>query len=348
MALYRQIATVTKDVQTHTVVEDHPQKGQGALVSVIIPTYNRVKLLPRALDSVFTQTYRPIELIVVDDGSTDNTKDVVLAFKKVTAHDDQFYFVYIPQKNSGSQSARNRGLQEARGNYIRFIDSDDELFPDATRSQVETMKNSRAVVSYGDWEEKSDAQVAHLNRQGVFSARDILDPIGDLLGDKWCPNFCYLINKEVVVNVGGWDGSYKALQDRDFIQRIAYTGNEFVHVNCNIGCYHQHSGDRVSRRDKLVWLSYMKKTIYDGIAWIDQHSAWTEVRRRKIARSLFQHARRYHQIEKSEFHEIISTIKKIHPAFRPPGILYPLVAKIVGYDGAETIRNHAKKLLRRN
>ena len=88
-------------------------------VSVIIPTYNRKNLLKRALHSVSNQTFIPREIIVVDDGSSDGTKDWVLArFPDVR---------YIYQDNSGVSSARNSGIKEAIGSWIAFLDSDEEL-----------------------------------------------------------------------------------------------------------------------------------------------------------------------------------------------------------------------------
>lgn len=86
--------------------------------SVIIPTYNRSHMLPTVIESVLTQTFHNWELIIVDDGSTDNTKDVVNAIQ-----DERIYYIY--QKNAERSAARNNGIMHARGQYICFLDSDD-------------------------------------------------------------------------------------------------------------------------------------------------------------------------------------------------------------------------------
>lgn len=86
-------------------------------ISVIIPTYNRARYLPEAVGSVLAQTRPPCEIIIVDDGSTDNTGELAKGFPKVVR--------YIRQQNSGPAAARNRGLREANGDWIAFLDSDD-------------------------------------------------------------------------------------------------------------------------------------------------------------------------------------------------------------------------------
>ena len=102
---------------------------EPGLVSVIIPTYNRAHFLVEAMDSVWNQTYRPIELIVVDDGSTDNTSDVVQDWVRKCEADDQFHLRTFHQENKGAPAARNLGLIESHGEYIQFLDSDDYLHP---------------------------------------------------------------------------------------------------------------------------------------------------------------------------------------------------------------------------
>src|SRR5437016_4074648 len=90
--------------------------SETPLVSVIIPTYNSAHFLAEALDSCLKQTYSPLEIIVVDDGSTDNTHELMSNYPQVQ---------YIRQANAGPSRARNRGLQQSTGNFIQFLDADD-------------------------------------------------------------------------------------------------------------------------------------------------------------------------------------------------------------------------------
>ncbi|MGQ9506353.1 MAG: glycosyltransferase family 2 protein [Candidatus Bathycorpusculaceae bacterium] len=103
------------------------------LISVIVPTYNRAHLLPRAIRSVITQTYSNFELIIVSEGSTDNTSEVVKSFK-----DPRIIYLGYKEGPKGPNFARNRGLASAKGDLITFLDDDDELVPDALQTIVDT------------------------------------------------------------------------------------------------------------------------------------------------------------------------------------------------------------------
>tara|TARA_Y100000296_G_scaffold6929_1_gene8308 strand:- start:253 stop:1077 length:825 start_codon:yes stop_codon:yes gene_type:complete len=99
-------------------------------ISVIIPTFNRAKLLERAIKSVLLQTYAPSEVIVIDDGSDDDTKEVVSKFDTVT---------YLYQDNNGVSAARNKAVHYAKGDWVSFLDSDDEWLPHKLQKQVELL-----------------------------------------------------------------------------------------------------------------------------------------------------------------------------------------------------------------
>lgn len=101
----------------------------GPLVSCIVPVHNGERFLKEAVDSIFAQTHRPIEVIVVDDGSTDGTPEVALSYgARVKC---------VRQDNAGPAAARNRGVEEARGEFIAFLDSDDTWMPTKIAGQVE-------------------------------------------------------------------------------------------------------------------------------------------------------------------------------------------------------------------
>jgi glycosyltransferase involved in cell wall biosynthesis len=119
-----------------------PTKSADPLVSVIIPTYNRAGLLPRALASARNQTYPNIEILVVDDASTDNTRDLVAAIPDPRVR----YFRH--ERNRGGGAARNTGFEQARGDYIALLDSDDEWMPAKLQAQIPAMVRSDAQLGY--------------------------------------------------------------------------------------------------------------------------------------------------------------------------------------------------------
>jgi glycosyltransferase involved in cell wall biosynthesis len=118
--------------------------SRRAKVSICIPTYNRKDYLKETLDSVFSQTYKDYEVIVVDDGSTDGTADMIKQLDVPV--------IYHWQENRGDAAARNKLIELARGDYISFIDSDDLLFPDSIERLVQVVENeAEDVVAYGSY-----------------------------------------------------------------------------------------------------------------------------------------------------------------------------------------------------
>ena len=156
--------------ETEDLKELWPETCQGGwmdvqyeegLVSVIIPTYNRAHFITDAIESVWDQTYRPIELIVVDDGSTDNTSEVAKEWAKKTGGDDQFQFRYLRQENKGAPAARNLGCIASRGEFIQFLDSDDWLYPEKLTLQVSVLERyavERVVSEYHVADKRARAQ----------------------------------------------------------------------------------------------------------------------------------------------------------------------------------------------
>ena len=138
--------------------QNHLPRCQEPLVSVILPSYNRGELLPQSIDSVLSQSYANVELIVVDDGSSDDTAAVVRACSAAIR--------YVRQPHAGVAAARNRGLAEARGELIAFQDSDDLWRPGKLDRQVELLK------------ERPNAGM-------VYTSHRITDLAGNVIGGRW-------------------------------------------------------------------------------------------------------------------------------------------------------------------
>jgi glycosyltransferase involved in cell wall biosynthesis len=104
------------------------------LISAIIPSYNSARFVPQAVQSVLEQTYSPVEVIVVDDGSTDNTRECLVPYK------DRIRYIY--QSNGGLSKARNHGINEAQGDLIAFLDADDQWLPEKLQKQWECLREN--------------------------------------------------------------------------------------------------------------------------------------------------------------------------------------------------------------
>ena len=185
-------------------------------VSVIIPTYNRAHLIGRSIRSVLNQTYQDFELIVVDDGSTDNTEEVVLSFGSEKTR-------YIRhEKNRGAGAARNTGIRVARGEYIAFQDSDDEWYPnrlDEISEFMEDQKDIDFIFSYGKIIKKGDI-IGNIGRAPW--ANDLSK--GELVVRLFSGNFIALqtvvVRKEKVLEVGGFDERLPSAEDYELWLRL--------------------------------------------------------------------------------------------------------------------------------
>ena len=128
-----------------------------ANISVIIPTYNRAEYLVKAVDSVLSQTYQDVEIIIIDDGSTDNTKEVL---KKYTGKPQAIKYTY--QNNAGAAAARNAGLKMAAGEYIAFLDSDDLWLPEKLEKQIKMMEdNPYFDMIFCDMRQECDGKIIY-------------------------------------------------------------------------------------------------------------------------------------------------------------------------------------------
>lgn len=194
-------------------------------ISVIIPTYNRAHLIGRAIESVLNQTYGKFELLVVDDCSDDDTETVVSSL-------DDFRIRYIKcNKNGGAAAARNRGIKEAKYDWIAFLDSDDVWRPDKLEKQVAAMDGVAGLVYCTFLRHPSDGTEATLmpsadrsidRRQGIM--------FGELLLGNFIGMPTIMVHKSVFNEAGCFDESLRCYEDYDFLLRASqYT--RFLHVD---------------------------------------------------------------------------------------------------------------------
>ena len=204
--------------------DNKPISKSSVLVSVVIPTFNRAEMLADALTSVAQQSYRPIELIIADDGSTDNTAEVVQ--KLVEQHQTTgFELSYYRQKNQGGNPARNLGIQHARGEYVAFLDSDDCW--DANKlelqiAEIEKDPNAGAVYCGVRHVKASTGEVTEPTNR-IYPSGDILSQM--LVRDVTSPTSAYVVKKAVFDLVGCFDVDLQARQDWDMWIRVASVSN---------------------------------------------------------------------------------------------------------------------------
>ena len=185
------------------------------LVSVVIPTYNYGRFIGETVESVLTQTYRPVETIIVDDGSTDDTRE------RVAGYGGRVRYIY--QQNSGLSAARNTGIHAAKGEFIALLDSDDLWLPDKLERQIDVCiqyPDSALVATerfaIDETGQRLDYVAESCARAGFreLTARDLLE------FPAFSPS-SVVLRKDALLAVGGFDEALTAVEDMEMWVRIA-------------------------------------------------------------------------------------------------------------------------------
>lgn len=196
------------------------------LVTIVTPTYNQAEYLAETIESILAQTYPNIEYIVINDGSTDSTEEVLNLYRdRVTC---------ITQENMGQSATLNKGWAMAKGKYIGYLSSDDILYPNAIKELTSAIEKNNYVC--------------------VFPDSDLIDSNGKVIKKHVCKSFeleelivnqeCYigpgaLFKKEAFIKHGGWDASLKLAPDREFWIRISQNG-DFYFLQKALAGYRLH------------------------------------------------------------------------------------------------------------
>jgi glycosyltransferase involved in cell wall biosynthesis len=214
---------------------------QHLKLSVVIPAYNRATLLPITLRSLLAQDRVADEILVVDDGSTDGTAKVAEAFGHPVR--------VIRQNNQGPGAARNRGLAEAKGEFIHFFDSDDLALPNLHRVQLEALEHSSADVAYSPWvKARLDPLHGVQPTNHVLQARGL--PRGSLvqaLLTTWSTvPMVWLIRRRLVEGLGGFPTNLRCAEDQLFFLALLLAGASVVHTPTTLVLYRDEPLDKLS------------------------------------------------------------------------------------------------------
>jgi len=245
------------------------------LVSVIIPNYNYAEFVDKAIESVLSQTYKNIEIIVVDDGSTDNSLDILSSYSSE--------ITLISQCNLGVSSARNAGLAKASGEYVCFLDSDDIWFSNKIEVQISHLLNNKKACVYGG---------IHFF-VGNIGVNKFIEP--QYKGKLWrkymwnpgrsivllgCSNA--ILPTEIAKSVGGFDTRLSMSADWDFFRKVADLVEIEYDLRCLVG-YRQHPKSMsqsnlfdyykdmpLAFRNALIsWLTQRRISIFEArTAWL--------------------------------------------------------------------------------
>lgn len=205
------------------------------LVSIVIPTHNRAPYLPEAIESVLSQSYQPIEVIVVDDGSTDDTRAVMERYASRCRCEWR--------TNQGQSAAVNYGWQIARGEILGYLGDDDCLRPAAIEKLVDAlMSDDGAVMAYGDYALIDGA--SRVIRRVVLTPRPYVEMVRDL---RVTPGPGALQWRHALLAAGPWDPALRLTPDLDFYLRLGLCGR-FVHVPGELAAFRVHESSTSFRR----------------------------------------------------------------------------------------------------
>lgn len=221
----------------------------GPLVSVIVPARARPGLLKEALESVLEQSYRPLDLVVVEDGPQDSLSEVA-TWCADAAERRAVRCLWVQQpERAGAAAARNRGLDVACGEVVQFLDDDDLLPPGKIARQVSVAAARPSTLPYGPWRFLRVGLHAGWELGPVQQEQPIapgVDPLALHLEGWFCPPHAYLWPRELLERLGGWDASLAADQDGDLVMRALLQGPELVHVPNEPVLYRIHGGAQTS------------------------------------------------------------------------------------------------------
>lgn len=213
-------------------------------VSVVTPTYNRADFIREAVDSVLSQSFRDLEMIVVDDGSRDNTRDVLAS----CLDDGRLHYVF--QENQGQSVARNKGIRAARGEYICFLDSDNYWLPGKLEASVRFMDAHPDVdILYGD--------NISIDEEGRIISKDNMKRhsgriTGLLLHDNFISNNTVMVRRECFEQLGGFNEKDRLAEDYELWLRMS-TRYTFHYLPEYMAAYRVMDDQISSDKDKRFW-----------------------------------------------------------------------------------------------
>jgi glycosyltransferase involved in cell wall biosynthesis len=313
------------------------------LVSVVIPCFNAEPWIRDALMSVASQGVAELEIVVVDDGSSDNSAGIV---ERECAE-----AVLVRTGNLGASHARNLGTEKARGSFVQYLDADDLLAPGKLRVQLDALEVTGADVAYGGWQEFRGEAGAAVSAGRVVDRRIEGDPEIALFTEFWCPPAAYLFRRDMVERVGGWNQELPIIQDARFALDCALRGARFVYCPGVMGHYRIHETSSLSGRDPVAFVRDCLRNAGEVEAWWREHGGLSATRREALLKVYGYVARASFERDRPTFDTAEQCLEALSPGYVPPSPRsLAAAARVVGYRRAEGMAlwyRRAKQLLQR-
>lgn len=283
------------------------------LVSIIIPVYNSAKYLAETIQSVIDQTWQNKELIIVDDGSTDNS----IAIAK------QFNFTWISiitQRNSGAPAARNLGIRHAKGDFIQFLDADDILGSNKIELQTKALQGHQdqlsvcSTIHFNNGENYLNNHPSPYEEEFLFSTGDVVDFLINLWGGNnnrgsMIQTNAWLVPKSLISQAGPWQEFYSPDDDGEYFSRIILVSKGIIYTK-NCFNYYRKTQNGLANRDNYNALLGCYKSALLKQKYLFRHIQ-TEKAKFAIARQLISLAIESYPKYPTLTKKITSDIKKL-------------------------------------
>lgn len=312
------------------------------MVSILIPCFNAERWIGAAIDSALAQTWSDREVIVVDDGSTDGSLDVIKSFGSLIRWESG--------PHRGGNRARNRLLELAGGPWLQYLDADDYLLPEKVASQVAFLaQHPDADVVFGPVTLEHWSQ--HASTRALLTIPEPHDPW--MLLARWClpQTGSPLWRKQAISDVGGWKVEQASCQEHELYLRLLVGGKRFVYCPANGAVYRQWSDGTLWQRDRAKTRQRRLAIVREAEAFLQRHGQLSVERLRAINEGRFECARMAWLESADEALGIIAEIDRSQPGFVPGGAAAPLSYRFMyrwlGFGATETLADWRRRWTRR-
>jgi glycosyltransferase involved in cell wall biosynthesis len=312
----------------------------AALVSILIPCFNAQRWIAQAIESALAQSWTAKEIIVVDDGSTDGSLDVIRRF------DGRIHWETGP--NRGGNVARNRLLDIAGGTWIQYLDADDYLLPDKIALQM------NYITGHGDADAIfSPITLEHWSESAVHQEHLPIPQVDDLwvlLARWWLPQTgAVLWRRQALRDVGGWKPDQPCCQEHELYLRALVAGKQFMYCPTSGAVYRQWGDTTVCRRD-IPKLHRQRLMIEERLeTYLRDSGGLTARRLTAINQARFEIARIAWEYDPVFATAIMATVRRSQVHFAPGGDaapwLYRMSYRYFGFAGAQHIASRKRRLL---
>lgn len=307
------------------------------LVSILIPVFNARQWVGAAIDSALAQTWPDTEVIVLDDGSTDGSLDVVRAYAgRVRIH---------TQSNGGQNVSRNRLTEFSRGEWLVYLDADDALANDAVGLKLAAADGADAV--YGSME------VAHYRgevclRSEAFLAADYPDPFAAAFFWRYPNTSSFMFRRTAVTSVGGWNEGIRSCTDYDLYFRLLLADRVLRPAPRSLSVYRHWSDGQASIQDAFRQTTTRLDLMWRAALALDRAGRWTGAARVAFGNAALGVIRILHVIDADRAAAEFSRLRSWHPALQPapPNFSagYRAAFRLLGFRGAERLADALRVL----